>query len=215
MDDNDSDISYEDEVSNKEDHDSEKSHTEDLGTDNQGTGIRRTTRNNAGKIGPRLLMEMGGKKYKTMNYNLLMKKKRMERVKKKVILTTLQKKSRYMTGSDDLMQRAVGIIMAQQMSAKKGIKKFGERAIAAIMKEFAQLDQGAFPGKPVVEPADANLLSPADKKRALEAVNIIAEKRCGKIKGRTCADGSKQKRFLGQNETIASPTGVPANCGIN
>ena len=43
------------------------------------------------------------------------------RVKKKVILTTLQKKSRYMTGSDDLMQRALGIIMAQQLLAKKGI----------------------------------------------------------------------------------------------
>ena len=96
--------------------------------------------------------------------------------------------------------------MAQQMSAKRGFKKFGERAIEAIMTEFAQLDRGAFPGKPVVEPADAKSLTHEDKRKALEAVNIIAEKRCGKIKGRTCADGSKQRKYLKQDESIASPT---------
>ena len=49
-------------------------------------------------------------------------------------------------------------------------------------------------------------MSREEKKRALEAVNIIAEKRCGKIKGRTCADGSKQRRYLNHEETISSPT---------
>ena len=45
-----------------------------------------------------------------------------------------------------------------------------------------------------------------EKKRALEAVNLIKKKRCGKLKGRTCADGSKQKRYLKHGETISSPT---------
>ena len=35
---------------------------------------------------------------------------------------------------------------------------------------------------------------------------MIKKKRCGKIKGRTCADGSKQKRYLKHGETISSPT---------
>jgi len=32
------------------------------------------------------------------------------------------------------------------MSVKKGFKEFGERAIAAMMKELIQLDQGVVPG---------------------------------------------------------------------
>jgi len=43
-------------------------------------------------------------------------------------------------------------------------------------------------------------------KHTLEAVNLIQEKRSGKIKGRTCADRSKQKRYLKEGESIASPT---------
>ena len=37
-------------------------------------------------------------------------------------------------------------------------------------------------------------------------MNLIKKKRCGKIKGRTCANGSKQKRYLKHGESISSPT---------
>ena len=178
----------------------------DENNNNIDNNLRRSTRNNAGKPGPRLLMDMGGKDYKTINYNLLMKKKKMERAKKGVILTTLKKKSNYINKSKDLMNKAVGIILTQQMSAKKGIKKFGEKAVAAMIKEFSQLDQGAFPGKPVIDTIDADSLSREQKAKALEAVNLIAEKRCGRIKGRTCANGSTQRKYLRQDETVASPT---------
>ena len=40
------------------------------------------------------------------------------------------------------------------MSARKGIKMFGERAIVAILKEFAQLDEMG-----VVEPLDPDKLT--------------------------------------------------------
>ena len=168
--------------------------------------VRRTTRRNAGKIGPRLLMDTRGKDYKTVHFNLLMKQKRIARTKKKVVLTMLKRRSNYITQNGDIMQKAIGIIFAQQMSAKKGIKKFGEKAIAALMKEFSQLDQGAFPGKPVIQPTYSEKLTTEERRRALEAVNIIAEKRCGKLKGRTCADGSKQRRYLKHDESVASPT---------
>ena len=39
-----------------------------------------------------------------------------------------------------------------QISARAGIWRFGKEAVAAMIKDFAQLDAGAFPGKPVVEP---------------------------------------------------------------
>ena len=41
---------------------------------------------------------------------------------------------------------------------------------------------------------------------ATEAVNLIKEKRNGVIKGRTCADGSKQRNYLKDGETVYSPT---------
>ena len=132
--------------------------------------------------------------------------KRTQKSKKAVALTMMKKKATYVKGENNLMNKAVGIILAQQMSAKRGIKLFGEKAISAIIKEFTQLDQGAFPGKPVVHPLNAHELSIEEKRKALEAVNLIAKKRCGKIKGRTCADGSKQRKYLKDGESIASPT---------
>ena len=40
----------------------------------------------------------------------------------------------------------------------------------------------------------------------MNAVNLIEEKRDGKIKGRTCGDGSKQKMYLKYGDTVASST---------
>ena len=49
---------------------------------------------------------------------------------------------------------------------------------------------------PVINPIDPDKSSFEEKMKAIEAVNIIKEKTCGKIKRRTCADGSKKKRYL-------------------
>ena len=105
----------------------------------------------------------------------------------------------------DQMRTAMGVLFAQ-MSAKAGIREFGMRAVAALIKEFTQQTQGAVPGNPVVVPIDPDGLSHEDIKQALEAVNLISEKRSGEIKGRMCANGSKQRQFLHEGETVASPT---------
>jgi hypothetical protein len=97
-------------------------------------------------------------------------------------------------------------VMFTQMNAKKGIKRFGERAIAAMFKEYKQMDEGPMPGKPVFGVCDSTKLSWEEKRQALEAVNLIKEKRCGKIKGRTCANGSKQRQYLKEDESVYSPT---------
>lgn len=62
------------------------------------------------------------------------------------------------------------------------------------------------PGKPLFGCIDPNDISMEERKRALEAVNLIKKKRCGKMKGRACANGSKQKRYLKHGESISSPT---------
>ena len=99
--------------------------------------------------------------------------------------------------NESFMHIAVNFLCAQvtehsQMSANAGIKKFGDRALAAVVNEYKQLNEGVMPGKPVFGRINHGDTTIEERKRALEAVNLIKKKRCGKIKGRTCADGSKQ-----------------------
>ena len=93
---------------------------------------------------------------------------------------------------DTYMQTSCSVIFTQ-MSVNAGFKKYGPRAIAAMIKEFTQLNEGAVPGKPVVAPVGASSLTDLEKRQALQTVNLIKEKYNGEIKGRKCADGSKQK----------------------
>jgi len=48
-------------------------------------------------------------------------------------------------------------------------------------------------------------LTVEEKKKALRAINLIKEKRCGKLKGRACADGSVQRVYVPRDEA-SSPT---------
>jgi len=90
--------------------------------------------------------------------------------------------------------------MMTQMTAKAGIKKHGQVAVDALVNEFAQLDD-----KNVFEPLHGDSLTWEEKKAALDAISVIKEKRCGKIKGRTVANGSKQRNLYTKEETT-SPT---------
>ena len=62
------------------------------------------------------------------------------------------------------------------------------------------------PGKPVVTPFNLDVLTPLDKRKTLEDANLIKEKLFGKIKGRTCANGRKQRNHLKPDESVYSPT---------
>jgi hypothetical protein len=91
-------------------------------------------------------------------------------------------------------------IKKTQMSFKEGMKRYGQAAEAALMKEFAQLED-----LNVYEPVNARLLTPEQRRGALRAINLIKEKRTGVLKGRTVADGSIQRSLYNKAET-ASPT---------
>jgi hypothetical protein len=90
--------------------------------------------------------------------------------------------------------------MFTQMTADAGIKKHGQLAVEALMVEFAQLD-----GLKVFKGLHPGDLTTGEKREALRAINLIKEKRCGKIKGRTVADGSKQREKYSHQDT-SSPT---------
>ena len=54
------------------------------------------------------------------------------------------------------------------MPAKKGIARFVERSVAAIVKEYKQLDQGAFPGKPEASSIEQKTLQKRIEERHLK-----------------------------------------------
>ena len=100
---------------------------------------------------------------------------------------------------DNTSKHIFGYVM-NQMTAKAGIKKHGKAAEAALMREFAQLEE-----LDVYEPVSANSLTREQRTGALRAINLIKEKRDGRLKGRTVADGRPQRSLYDKSQT-ASPT---------
>ena len=85
------------------------------------------------------------------------------------------------------------------MSATKGIKLFGNKAVSAIENEYEQMDT-----LNVFQPLHFKNIPTNQKSNILNAIDLIKEKRCGKIKGRTVADGRKQ-RDLYSKAKVSSP----------
>ena len=112
---------------------------------------------------------------------------------------TQDKFSRFERIKISLFNTSVGICF-NQMTAKKGIKFFGEKAIAAMFKEYKQLDDLTVLGR-----LNPEMVTLEQKRMALRAINLIKEKRCGMIKGRTCANGSTQRKYIPREEA-SSPT---------
>ena len=83
----------------------------------------------------------------------------------------------------------------KQMSFNKGQKLFGERAVAAMIKEYKQMDD-----KSVLGGFDPHTLTMDQKKKALKAVNLIKQKCDGKVKGRMCANGAPHRPFVPREE---------------
>eukprot|EP00980_Cylindrotheca_fusiformis_P001186 scaffold327_cov76-Cylindrotheca_fusiformis.AAC.1 len=90
-------------------------------------------------------------------------------------------------GIHENISQITHILMAQ-MTAKKGIAEFGDRAIEAIIKEYDQLDK-----KKAFLPRSYESLKPQERHDALRSITLVSEKRSGKIKGRTVADGRPQR----------------------
>jgi hypothetical protein len=95
----------------------------------------------------------------------------------------------------DSVLRVVVAVILTQMS-----EQAGEKAENALLQEFQQLDDLT-----VFIPRYASELTEDEKKAALRALNLLKEKRDGSLKGRTVADGSKQRSLYDKSET-ASPT---------
>ena len=101
--------------------------------------------------------------------------------------------------SNDLHHRIIGVTMLQmtqedkyaQVSVTEGIKRYGGKAVAAILPKFTQLNH-----KNTFKPCNPKELSANEKREAQNLITMIKQKRDGKIKGRACADGRKQRRYI-------------------
>jgi hypothetical protein len=83
---------------------------------------------------------------------------------------------------------------------KIGLKIFGDKGIQAIRDEMEQID-----AMDVIEPINPRDLTSEERNRVLEYLMFLKEKRSGKIKGRGCADGRKQRAWTNRYDS-SSPT---------
>jgi hypothetical protein len=90
----------------------------------------------------------------------------------------------------------------QTYSLKSGLKKFGERGETAATSEMRQLHERA-----VFEPIRVDDMTQLERKRAMESLIFLVEKRDGRVKARTCANGSTQRAYM-ERDDAASPTAM-------
>ena len=77
---------------------------------------------------------------------------------------------------------------------------FGKDGVAAVKKEMQQLHDHK-----VMAAKHSSDLTPEQKQQALAYLMFLKQKQCGKIKGRGCTDGRKQRAYVA-HEDAASPT---------
>ena len=97
-----------------------------------------------------------------------------------------------------------GSSFLETYSLTKGLKKFGEKGKQAAMKEMQQLhDRVCF------EPIKLENLTPTEKKRALESLIFLVEKKSGEVKARTCANGSVQRNWMTKEDSTSPTVSIP------
>jgi hypothetical protein len=112
-----------------------------------------------------------------------------------------------LTGTTHLLQRYITGFIFAQMSATKGIQKYGREAEVKLLAEFKQiLEYKTFHGRKAYE------LTDEEKRKAARMINLIEEKinrghtlENPVLKGRSCYNGKVQRGLYSKEET-ASPT---------
>jgi hypothetical protein len=79
-------------------------------------------------------------------------------------------------------------VMMTQFSIKKGLEEFREDGADAVISEMQQLNS-----REVIKSKASHMLTRQEKRKALHYLMFLKKKRCGRIKGRGCADGRKQQ----------------------
>ena len=87
-----------------------------------------------------------------------------------------------------------------KMSMKQGVRMFGDAGVSAVKTEVVQLHE-----REVIKAIQKSKLTKEQIREALGYLMFLKRKRTGKIKGRGCADGRKQRNYIAK-EDATSPT---------
>jgi hypothetical protein len=93
-----------------------------------------------------------------------------------------------------------GAGFAQQYIYQKGIKKFGNKGKQAAHDELDQLHK-----RHCFNPLDVSKLTSSEKKKAMQSLLFLTEKRDGRIKGRLVYNGKPTRAWVSKDDA-ASPT---------
>jgi hypothetical protein len=94
-------------------------------------------------------------------------------------------------------------IVMTQHSIKKGLKIFGQDGENAVISEMQQLHD-----MECIEPRKGGVLTREEKRAELNYIMFLKKKRCGRIKGRGCAGGRKQRLYKTKEETSAPTVAI-------
>ena len=86
------------------------------------------------------------------------------------------------------------------MQPKEKHQEVGEQARKSAFAKMSQMHK-----RVCFHPMSIKALTPREKKRAMETLTFLVEKRDGRTKSRTCANGSVQRGWMNREES-ASPT---------
>jgi hypothetical protein len=94
----------------------------------------------------------------------------------------------------------VATLATPQMNMRRGLITFGEEGVDAVRNEMKQLHD-----RKVMQVRKSAELTSQQRMEALAYLMFLKRKRSGKVKGRGCSDGRKQRAYTAK-EDAASPT---------
>jgi hypothetical protein len=148
---------------------------DDAGENEDNHGVRRTGRV---RVPPQSWQHLQARKEQTEIYSS---------ESAQIVAMTMLDYNTVMAGMDDLQTCS----FLQTYSLKQGIKKFGERGVAAAHKEMRQLHD-----RVVFEPISIEEMTSIERKRAMESLIFLNKKRDKTVKARMCANGSSQRAYI-------------------
>jgi hypothetical protein len=86
----------------------------------------------------------------------------------------------------------------QTYSLKSGLKKFGEHGETTATSKMCQLHDHA-----VLKPIQVDNMTQVKRKRAMESLIFLVEKCNGRVKARTCANGSTQCAYMEHDDATS------------
>ena len=177
-------------IPNQDDEEEEKDNSGDNVTTNN-AGVRRTTR-----------QVNVPTRYGTLYQHLhsKMEKERCDEYSSDTAVILAHIMCQYDESNTRKMSKKKFYQFVQTYTLNKGIKRFGMEAKRSAFKEMKQLHD-----RIVFKPVRIENLTELEKKRAMESLMFLVEKRDKRLKSRIVANGSTQRSYVPKEEA-ASPT---------